>query len=462
MTSFIASSTIAAIATALSPSGIGIVRISGPDSVSIADRIFHPKKEGKTLSSSPTYTIHYGWIYDGEELIDEVLVMLMRAPGSYTGEDTVEIDCHGGVYVLRRILQTVLKNGAVLAEPGEFSKRAFLNGRMDLTQAEAVIDLIESKNQYAASSSIRQVSGQISSQIKELRAEILYEAAFLESALDDPEHISLDGFAEELAGKVGSWAKKCEQLAAGSRNRRILFDGIRTVILGKPNVGKSSLLNLLLGEDRAIVTDVAGTTRDTLEEQIVMDDVLLTIVDTAGIRDTVDEVERIGVERAKRQAADADLVLFVVDGSEGLTEEDELCLKEISDKQVIVICNKQDLSQLISAEELAARTHQVVIPLSARTGEGKAELSQEICRRFYEGKISMDDDSYLANERHRQAFEETVRSLKLVKQSIEDGMPEDFFSVDLMNAYENLGKVIGESVGEDLINEIFGRFCMGK
>ena len=323
--------TIAAIATAMGNSGIGIVRISGQEAVAVADRIFKEKGKQETLEGSPSHTIHYGYIYDGDQVVDEVLVMLMRGPRSFTAEDTVEIDCHGGMLVTRRILETVLKAGARLAEPGEFTKRAFLNGRIDLSQAEAVIDVINAKNEYALKSSVGQLRGSVSKKIRELREKILYEIAFIESALDDPEHISLDGYGERLLIGVQKMEQELSRLIRSSANGRVVSEGIRTVILGKPNAGKSSLMNVLVGEDRAIVTDIAGTTRDILEEHIYLQGISLNVVDTAGIRSTSDVVEKIGVERAMEAARDADLIIYVVDGSRELDENDLQIMELIRD-----------------------------------------------------------------------------------------------------------------------------------
>ncbi len=307
--------TIAAIATAMSSSGIGIVRVSGEESFQIIDKIFKGKGKGeKKLSNEPSHTIHYGYICDGDEVIDEVLVLIMRGPRSYTAEDTVEIDCHGGVLVTKRILETVLKYGASPAEPGEFTKRAFLNGRVDLSQAEAVIDVINAKNNYALKSSVSQLEGAVSRKIKDMRDKIIYHIAFIESALDDPEHISLDGYQDLLLQAIKPLKEELNLLIRSADNGRVLSEGIETVILGKPNAGKSSLLNVLVGEERAIVTDIAGTTRDTLKEQIRLEDLSLNIIDTAGIRHTEDVVERIGVEKARNAAQEADLIIYVVDG----------------------------------------------------------------------------------------------------------------------------------------------------
>ena len=453
--------TIAAIATAMTSSGIGIVRISGDEAVSITDRIFEMKNQ-KKLEDMPTHTIHYGHIHDGNEVIDEVMVLLMRGPKSYTREDTVEIDCHGGVYVMKRILETVIKYGARPAEPGEFTKRAFLNGRIDLSQAESVIDVINSKNEFALKSSLSQLSGSVSEKIKEIRGTVLHEIAFIESALDDPEHISLDGYPEELSGIVSDVIKKIDKLLANSDNGKMLKEGISTVIVGKPNAGKSSLLNSLVGEEKAIVTDIAGTTRDVLEEQINLNGIILNIIDTAGIRDTEDVVEKIGVERAKKYLNNADLVIYVVDTSTALDENDHEIMELLKDRHAIVLLNKSDLSPVTTVEDIRKHLDKKMISISAKEQTGMDDLEETIKEMFFSGEVTFNDEVYITNIRHKTSLQEALRSLNLVLQSIADDMPEDFYSIDLMNAYEELGNIIGESVEDDLVNEIFSKFCMGK
>ena len=453
--------TIAAIATAMSSSGIGIIRISGEDAISITDKIFK-MKNGKRISEIPTHTIHYGHIFDGEEVIDEVMVLLMRGPKSYTREDTVEIDCHGGVFVMKKILETVIKYGARPAEPGEFTKRAFLNGRIDLSQAESVIDVIHAKNEFALKSSMKQLSGSVSLAIKEIREIILHEIAFIESALDDPEHISLEGYPEKLKGIVEEVSSKIEKLLSSSDNGRILKEGISTVIVGKPNAGKSSLLNTLVGEERAIVTDIAGTTRDVLEEQINLNGIILNITDTAGIRETEDVVEKIGVDKAKKYVNDADLIVYVVDTSTALDENDFEIMKLLQDKTAVILMNKSDLSPVTTPEEVKAHLDKTIIPISAKEQIGIDTLEKTIKDLFFTGEVTFNDEVYITNIRHKTALQEAIHSLHLVVQSILDGMPEDFYSIDLMNAYEELGSIIGEAVEDDLVNEIFSKFCMGK
>ena len=454
--------TIAAISTAMTASGIGIVRMSGSEVFTIIDRVYQSKGKKKKLSQVPTHTIHYGYIMDGDEMIDEVLVMVMRAPRSFTSEDTIEINCHGGVYAMKRILETVIKNGARPAEPGEFTKRAFLNGRMDLSQAEAVIDVINAKNEYALKSSVSQLKGSVMQAIKEIREQIIYHIAFIESALDDPEHISLEGYGGELQQVNNKLIGKLEKLIASSEDGKMMKEGIRTVIVGKPNAGKSSLLNVLVGEERAIVTDIAGTTRDILEETIQIHGISLNIVDTAGIRDTEDVVEKIGVDKARANADDADLIIYVVDGSCPLDENDYQIMELIKGRKSIVLLNKTDLETVLTPEEVERRTGSEVIAVSAKEQRGIDLLEQKVKDLFLNGEIDFNDELMITNVRHKTAMGEALKSLELVERSIEDQMPEDFYSIDLMNAYEQLGTIVGESLEDDLVNEIFSKFCMGK
>lgn len=454
--------TIAAVATAMTASGIGIIRISGPQSREIVGKIYHSKGGKTRIENVLSHTIQYGFICDEDEVIDEVLVMIMDAPRSYTGENTVEIDCHGGVLAMKRVLETVIKYGARPAEPGEFTKRAFLNGRIDLSQAEAVIDVINAKNEYALKSSISQLRGNIQRVIKEIRQGIIYQIAYIESALDDPEHISIDGYGDTLKGEISLLKEKLESLLNTVREGKLMKEGIKTVIVGKPNAGKSSLLNLLVGEERAIVTDIAGTTRDILEETIVLHGISLRMIDTAGIRDTDDVVEKIGVKKAVENAKDADLILYVVDSSVPLDENDREIIELLKDKKSIVILNKMDLKQQVTEGELKEKTSHPVVAVSAKEEEGIELLEAQIKDMFFEGNLSFNDEIYITNMRHKAALEEAKRSLEMVENSIEMQMPEDFFSIDLMNAYEVLGSIIGESVGEDLVNEIFSKFCTGK
>lgn len=454
--------TIAAIATAMNSSGIGIIRISGDEAIAIADKIFKSRKKDKKLEQVASHTIHYGVIQDGDEVLDEVLVLVMKGPHSYTAEDTVEIDCHGGVLIMKKILETVIKYGARLAEPGEFTKRAFLNGRIDLAQAEAVIDVINSSNEYAMKSSVSQLKGSVSKKIRTLRENVLYQIAYIESALDDPEHISLDGYSESLMELLKPMIQEISHLVKSADNGKIISEGVKTVILGKPNAGKSSLMNVLVGEERAIVTDIAGTTRDTLEEQIRLQGITLNVVDTAGIRETEDIVEKIGVNKAKSMADDADLIIYVVDGSCPLDENDEMIMELIQDRKAVVLLNKTDLDMVITQQELEQRTKKTVIAVSAKEEIGMEELEHTIQNMFYEGKLDFNDEVIITNVRHKMALESALGSLNMVVASIENGMPEDFLTIDLMDVYEQLGSIIGEAVEDDLVNEIFAKFCMGK
>ena len=454
--------TIAAIATAMSNSGIGIVRISGDEALDVADRIFRPKKGSRKVSDMETHTIHYGYVTDGDEVIDEVMLLIMKAPRSYTCEDTIEIDCHGGVLVMKKILETVLKYGARPAEPGEFTKRAFLNGRIDLSQAESVIDVINAQNELALKSSVSQLQGAVLEKIKAIRAVVLHEIAFIESALDDPEHVSLEGYPEQLHEIMSDAHSKVKKLLDSSDNGKMLKEGINTAIVGKPNAGKSSLLNILVGEERAIVTEIAGTTRDILQEQIQIGGIGLNVIDTAGIRDTEDIVEKIGVNKSRAYIEKADLIIYVVDSSTELDENDQEIIEAIQNKKAIVLLNKSDLDAKTDASVLQTQLSKPILSISAKNNTGIHELETLIEEMFFSGKLSFNDEVYITNIRQKNALAEAQNSLKMVLQSIADGMPEDFFTIDMMNAYEALGTIIGESVGEDLVNEIFSKFCMGK
>ena len=482
--------TIAAVATALNDSGIGIIRVSGDDAIEIVNKIYRSPGK-KNLVDFESHTINYGFIYDGDELIDEVMVSIFKAPRSYTAEDTVEINCHGGVLVTNKVLQVVINNGARIAEPGEFTKRAFLNGRIDLSKAEAVMDMISAKNDFALKSSLKQMRGSLYNLIKDLRAEILFEIAFIESALDDPEHISLDGYQEKLEEKVNLIIKKVNRLYETADNGKMLKEGINTVIVGKPNAGKSSLLNILVGEEKAIVTDIAGTTRDMIQESIKLSGIGLNVIDTAGIRNTDDTVEKIGVEKAKEVAVDADLIIYVVDASVPLDKNDKDIINLIKGKNVIVLLNKSDLNTLVDENIIINKLHESIdvynneeysdfnnnvydvkfkkfadnvkiIKTSTKENLGIDELEDTIKDMFFQGEIKFNDEVMLTNLRQKSAVKEALDSLLMVKNSIENNMPEDFLSIDLMGAYSSLGYVIGEEIGEDVVNEIFSKFCMGK
>mgnify|MGYP002638781357 FL=1 len=457
--------TIAAIATAMTNSGIGIIRISGEDAFTVIDRIYQSKNGKKKLSEEKSHTVHYGYIVDDtkeNKIIDEVMVLIMRAPNTYTREDTVEIDCHGGVLVMQKILDTVVCHGARPAEPGEFTKRAFLNGRIDLTQAESVMDVISSKNEFALKSSISQLQGSLQKEIKELRVKIIYEIAFIESALDDPEHINIDGYGQKLKTVAEECKERIEHLLDTADNGKILKEGIDTVIVGKPNAGKSSLMNVLLKKERAIVTDIAGTTRDVLEEQMNLNGITLNIIDTAGIRDTEDVVEKIGVDKAKDYLVNADLIIYVVDSSTPLDENDEKIMGMIKDRTALVLLNKSDLDTVTTEEMIASHLDQKIIKVSMKENQGVDELENAIKELFFHGKVELNDEVYITNARHKAALSNAKDSLNMVLDSIAMEMPEDFYSIDLMNTYEELGNILGESLGEDLVNEIFSKFCTGK
>lgn len=479
--------TIAAIATALSNSGIAIIRVSGDNAIDITDSVFCTKSGKRVLKNAPGYTMHYGYITEcpveteGDEeykkhIVDEVIVSVFRAPKSFTAEDTVEINCHGGVMVVQKILKIIISAGARMAQPGEFTKRAFMNGRIDLSRAEAVMDLIHSNNEYALKASVNQLKGVLSDKIRELRQKIIYEIAFIESALDDPEHISLEGYPERLEGITDTVIYEIKKLLDTAENGRIIKEGISTVIVGKPNAGKSSLMNMILGQDRAIVTDIAGTTRDVLEECVRVNGISLNITDTAGIRDTEDLVEKIGVEKARKYAEDADLILYVADSSVELDDNDRDIMKMIRDKKVIFIMNKSDLVQktqeedifriyyegILSDEAEGKRDNIRVVHTSAKEKSGFEDLGKVIESLFFEGSIQNSDEIMITNIRHKEALQNAYDSMQMVKRSLEDQMPEDFYSIDLMAAYAYLGSIIGEETGDDLVEEIFSKFCMGK
>lgn len=451
--------TIAAIATGLTNAGIGIIRVSGDMAIDVVDKIFYTKNGLKTKLS---HTINYGHIVEDGNIVDEVLVMLMKAPRTYTGEDTVEINCHGGILVLQKVLKLVLKAGARIAKPGEFTKRAFLNGKMDLSKAEAVIDIINAKNDYALKSGMSQLNGNIRNKISGMREKILHEIAYIESALDDPENYSLDKYPKKLEKIINYIQKDIDKLINSFSNGKIIKEGVETVIIGRPNAGKSSILNLLLKEDRAIVSDIEGTTRDIIREYIKLGDISLNIVDTAGIRNTEDYIEKIGVDKAKNIAINADFVLLVIDATKSLSEEDIELIDYIKDKKAIILLNKADSEILLSVDDIKKYTDKKTILFSAKESIGLSELEEEIKLMFYRGDIDFNDQIYITNERHIEALEEAKESLDMVLSSIEEELPEDFYSIDMLNAYESLGSITGEAIDDDLANEIFSKFCMGK
>ena len=454
--------TIAAIATStMSSGGISVIRLSGEDAVQIADKIFKSVK-GIKLTDVASHTVHYGHIVSNEKVIDEVLVIVMRAPNTYTREDVVEIDCHGGILVTRKVLEACIDAGASPAQPGEFTKRAFLNGRIDLSQAEAVIDVINSKNDYALKSSVNQLDGVLSRKIRKIREIIINHVAYIEAALDDPEHISLDNYVDNVKNDVDNCVNIVDNLVKNAENGRIMRDGINTVILGKTNAGKSSLLNALAKEERAIVTDIEGTTRDALEEQINIGGITLNLIDTAGIRKTEDIVENIGVEKAKKIALNADLIIYVVDGSRPLDNNDTEIMELIKEKKVIVLLNKSDIGQIVSKNDLNCLSCYDIISISAKEETGLDKLEDSIKNLFFTGNITSNEEIYITNARHKTLLKEALNSLRLVSEGINDGVSEDFLTIDLMNAYEKLGLIIGEAVEDDLADQIFSKFCMGK
>lgn len=451
--------TICAIATSLNNSGIGIIRVSGEESISIVDSIFRGKNK---LIDCETHTIQYGHIVSNAEVIDEVLVMIMKGPRSYTTEDTIEIDCHGGILILKKVLKLLLDAGARIAEPGEFTKRAFLNGRIDLSEAESIMDLISSNSELAMKNSIKQLSGSLNKIIVDLRDKILYETAFIESALDDPEHYDLNNYPDELKIKVENMISSVDGLIKSFDSGHILKEGINTLILGKPNAGKSSLLNTLSRRERAIVTDIPGTTRDTLEEQITINGISLNIIDTAGIRQTDDIVEKIGVDKAIDSIEDADLILFVLDSSRPLDSDDEFIIDKIKDKKVIILLNKSDLDTMINEVDICKKYDKPVISFSSVSMDGLNTLESTITDMFFSGEVKTDDTLYITNSRQASCLSNAKNSLMNVLTSIDNMMPEDFFSIDLMDAYNFLGEITGETIDDDLANKIFSEFCMGK
>ena len=461
------SDTIAAIATGMNQGGIGIIRVSGESAIKIVDSIFVPKKKGKEIHNLESYMAAYGNIVDRncekeEQIIDEVIVLVMKAPSTYTREDVVEIDCHGGMQVMKQILQLLLKNGARLAQPGEFTKRAFLNGRIDLSQAESVMDLISAKSDLAAKTSLSQLKGSLKEKIENLRKQLIHHIAYIESALDDPEHYSLDGFHETLDEVLMKIEEEIIHLIQTAEDGKMMKEGIRTVILGKPNAGKSSILNVMIGKERAIVTDIAGTTRDTLEEFISIHGIPLNIVDTAGIRNTEDVVEKIGVDKSIEAMEEADLILFIIDASVALDENDYQIMEKIKDKQVIILQNKSDLDYVVKKEEILSHLNKPIIDISAKEQTGFEDFYRLLNDMFFHGSLSYNDEVYITNMRHKEALEEALNSIRLVRRSIADDMPEDFYSIDLMAAYERLGYIIGEALEDDLVDTIFREFCMGK
>ncbi|SCX91026.1 tRNA uridine-5-carboxymethylaminomethyl(34) synthesis GTPase MnmE [Butyrivibrio sp. INlla14] len=467
--------TICAIATAMSDAGIGIIRVSGPDAISICNKIYISAKKEHNLPDHRPNTITYGYIVDESKdhdlcVIDEVMISYMKAPHSYTREDVIEINSHGGMLVMNQILELLIKSGCRMAEPGEFTKRAFLNGRIDLTKAEAIMDVISAQNNFALESSRNQLQGKISEKVKEIRQKIIYQMAFIESALDDPENYDLTGFSDRLIKIINPIITEIDSLIATSDEGKIRKDGIKTVIIGKPNAGKSSLLNALTGDERAIVTDIAGTTRDIIEETVRLGDIILHLIDTAGIRNTEDIIEKIGVDKAKAMVNDAELVLYILDSTSEIDDEDKEIISLCRNKKTIVLLNKDDLSSDIKITEHIVRTlfseseneSVPIIKTSMLKGNGIEDLKSAVTDLFLNGQLVPKQELYITNLRHKNLLQKTLNSLKLVIDSIEKGLSEDFYTVDLNDAYVSLGEIIGEEVGDDLVEEIFSKFCMGK
>ncbi len=460
--------TIAAIASGLSNSGISIIRISGEEAFSVADKIFKAVS-GKTIEETDSFKVSYGHIIDNGKIIDEVLLLKMKAPHTYTRENIVEIDCHGGIVVTKAVLEAVLRAGARPAEPGEFTKRAFLNGRIDLSQAEAVSDIISAKSTLALKNSINQLRGDIKNKISELRDTLLSKTAFIEAALDDPEHYTLDGFDEALKQDINFILDQIRKLISSADNGRLIREGINTVILGRPNAGKSSLLNVILGKERAIVTDIAGTTRDTLEESVILDGIVLNMTDTAGIRETGNVIEKIGVDKAKQAALEADLVLYVIDATEGINSDDKEIIDLIGEKKIIYIINKTDICpeafeslSLQLKTDLSKNSEDKIVGISALNNTGIDNLKDCIKNLFFNGDIDINDEIYITNIRQKNLLTDAEKSLQNVLTSIDSGMPEDFYSIDMMSAYTSLGLITGDNVEDDLADRIFSEFCMGK
>lgn len=456
--------TIAAIATSSKDGSISVIRISGDRSVNITDGIFFDRQGHPCpLSGCSSHTIHYGFLGpDGYNILDEVLVLVMRAPRSYTAEDVVEIQCHGGYMICQKIIELLIERGVRIAEPGEFTKRAFLNGRIDLTQAESVMDLIQAGSDIALKNSLSQLRGSVKNKIVELRAMILEDIAYLEAALDDPEHISLEDFIPRIRKHSVFLKEELEHLLQNSQNGRLIREGIRTVIIGKPNVGKSSFLNCLLGSERAIVTDIPGTTRDTLEEEIRIGSTLFRFIDTAGIRKTEDIIENVGIRKAKVELEQADFVICMIDSGSELEPEDLYVLEQAKECPGVILYNKVDLPSVTEKEMIPVSDNKRIISFSAATGEGLEELERYISELFIENRIHYNDEIYITNARQKESLADAWESVQRLWETIEAGMPEDLYTIDLVNAYESLGKIIGETIEDDIADKIFKDFCMGK
>ena len=454
--------TIAAISTAMGESGIGIVRLSGKESIDIAEKIFIGKNN-KNIKEVDNRKLTYGYIVDGEEKIDEVLIVYMKEPYTYTRENMVEIYCHGGIVPIRRILELTLENGARLADKGEFTKRAFLNGRLDLSQAEAVIDLIKAKTDESYNVSLNQLEGNLSKEVETIREILLNIIAHIEANIDFSDEDIEEIDYKELEEQANLVREKIEKLLSTASKGRILRDGLNTVILGKPNVGKSSLLNAILRENRAIVTDIPGTTRDIIEEYVNIDGIPLKIIDTAGIRDAENIVEQIGVDRAKDMVNKADLIIAVFDASETLTDEDFHIIDIIQDKNTIVLLNKLDLPNEYDKEYLQNLIpNKKIITTSIATGIGIDELENTIKEMFYSGELNIESDAIVTNMRHKNQLIKAEENILDAINGIKINMPLDCIEVDIRNCWDNLGEITGDGIGEDILDKIFSEFCIGK
>ena len=455
-------STIASISTAPGIGGIGIIRMSGEKSFEVLDKIFIAKNK-QNIDEIKGYTIKYGNIVEDGNVIDEVLVSYFKAPRSYTTENMCEINSHGGTVIVRKILELCLKNGADLAEPGEFTKRAFLNGRIDLAQAESVIDVINAKSDKEAKSGIKQLEGFLSKEIKEIKQEIMDVLVNIEVTIDYPEYDTPEVQQEELSKMLQSVGQRLIKLEKSFDNGKIIKEGIKTAIIGKPNAGKSSLLNAILKEDRAIVTDIAGTTRDTIEEFVTINGIPLKLIDTAGIREASDKVEKIGVEKSIKLAEEADLVIAIFDSSKELTEEDIEILKLIENKKSIILLNKNDLNSVISEnDEQLKKASKNILKISALNKTGIDELYEKISELFNLNEINLDNDILITNVRHKNIISKSLENVKKANGSLNMNMPIDIITIYIKEILEDLGEITGEVVTEDIINEIFSKFCLGK
>ena len=455
--------TIAALVTAVGESSVGIIRISGPQAVSVAEKIYLGSSD---LQTAQSHTIHYGYVYDWrqQKKIDEALFLLMRGPRSFTGEDVVEVQCHGGMVVLKQVLQLILLSGARLAEAGEYSKRAFLNGRLDLAQAESIMDIVQAKTERGVDLALSQLQGTLSVMVKALRADLLELIAFIQSDIDYPDDDIERLTAQQFAERVSALQGQVEAVLQNAQKGKMIRDGLRVVIAGKPNVGKSSLLNALLGQERAIVTDIPGTTRDVIEEYINLNGIPLKIVDTAGIRETDNIVEQIGVDKAQQFVRNADLVLYVIDGVQGLTEQDKQLMADLQNRPVIYLLNKSDLgiSDAVRQQVFDAIGHEPMLEISAQEKNGLEQLEQKINDLFFAGTLEVSNQILVTNVRHIQILEESLSHLAGFLNGLELGLSVDFLVIDLQNAWEKLGKITGETVEDDLLDQIFSKFCLGK